>query len=316
VSTVIIGKLATLFAVVAIGWLAGRTAAFRGRAALRLVTDLAFLVFTPALLFRLTATGDLAALPWTVLAVYFGPAVALLLAVHGWQRLRAPRPPAAPSVRAITTTFGNTVQLGRGALRGAADRLERAALRPALRGGRGRDHGRAGRLHAGVRADRVGLAVRARPAVIAGGCQGGPVTFPLLRQTVLECTDARALAEFYRALLGLHYRPGDEPPAPGEPDPRGADWLVLRNPPGPGLAFQQVSELPRSTWPEPGIPQQLHVDTTVPTVAELDRQHARVLELGGTLLLDRSDDPEEPLRVYADLAGHPFCVFVGEPPRD
>ena len=27
--------------------------------------------------------------------------------------------------------------------------------------------------------------------------------------------------------------------------------------------------------------------------------------------LDRSDDPDEPLRVYADLAGHPFCVFVG-----
>jgi hypothetical protein len=28
------------------------------------------------------------------------------------------------------------------------------------------------------------------------------------------------------------------------------------------------------------------------------------------MLYDRSDDPEEPLRVYADLAGHPFCIFV------
>ena len=29
-----------------------------------------------------------------------------------------------------------------------------------------------------------------------------------------------------------------------------------------------------------------------------------------TLRLDRSDDPEEPLYVYADPAGHPFCIFV------
>jgi hypothetical protein len=49
---------------------------------------------------------------------------------------------------------------------------------------------------------------------------------------------------------------------------------------------------------------------TVPTVADLETQHERVLALGGRLLDDRSDDPEEPLRVYADLAGHPFCIFV------
>jgi hypothetical protein len=45
--------------------------------------------------------------------------------------------------------------------------------------------------------------------------------FPEFRQVVLDSTDARALAEFYRQLLGLAYRPGDEPPAEGEPDPRG-----------------------------------------------------------------------------------------------
>jgi hypothetical protein len=32
--------------------------------------------------------------------------------------------------------------------------------------------------------------------------------------------------------------------------------------------------------------------------------------LGARLLLDRSDDQDEPLRVYADPAGHPFCIFV------
>ena len=47
--------------------------------------------------------------------------------------------------------------------------------------------------------------------------------FPTLRAVVLDTTDARTLAEFYRQLLGYDYRSGDEPPAPGEPDPRGSD---------------------------------------------------------------------------------------------
>ncbi|MGV9764002.1 VOC family protein [Micromonospora tulbaghiae] len=133
-----------------------------------------------------------------------------------------------------------------------------------------------------------------------------------LCQVVLDCTDARALAEFYRILLSLVYRPGDEPPAAGEPDERGRDWLVLRTAQDvPQLAFQQVDRLLEATWPEGEVPQQLHLDLTVPSVAELDRQHDRVLALGGRLLLDRADDPDEPLRVYADPAGHPFCVFVG-----
>ncbi|TXK35588.1 VOC family protein [Nonomuraea sp. C10] len=134
---------------------------------------------------------------------------------------------------------------------------------------------------------------------------------PRLCQVVLDCPDARALAEFYRALLGLVYRPGDEPPEAGADDERGRDWLVLRTPGGASqLAFQQVDELPEATWPQDGVPQQLHLDLTVPSVEDLRTQHDRVLSLGGRLLLDRMDDEEEPLRVYADLAGHPFCVFV------
>jgi catechol 2,3-dioxygenase-like lactoylglutathione lyase family enzyme len=132
-------------------------------------------------------------------------------------------------------------------------------------------------------------------------------TVPQLLQTVLDCTDPRLLAEFYRRLLGLEYRPGDEPT--GEvPD---ADWLVLVGSDGRRrLAFQQVHELPETTWPEPGVPQQMHLDTTVRTRAELDAQHERALSLGARLVLDRTDDPDEPLRVYADPAGHRFCIFV------
>lgn len=123
---------------------------------------------------------------------------------------------------------------------------------------------------------------------------------------VLDTTDARGLAEFYRELLGYEYRAGDEPPDDDRPD-----WLVLRDPNSASrIAFQLVDALPPSSWPAEGVPQQLHLDLTVDSKSALDVQHERVLRLGARLLLDRSDDEQEPLRVYADPAGHPFCVFV------
>ena len=134
---------------------------------------------------------------------------------------------------------------------------------------------------------------------------------PALRQVVLDCRDARALAEFYRRLLGYTYRPGDDAPAAGEPDPRGQDWLVLQDADGNRrVAFQQVADLPEVTWPDGPHRQQLHLDLTVPSAAALVVQHERARSLGARLLQDRSDDPDEPLRVYADPAGHPFCIFV------
>jgi catechol 2,3-dioxygenase-like lactoylglutathione lyase family enzyme len=134
---------------------------------------------------------------------------------------------------------------------------------------------------------------------------------PSFRQVVIDTLNARASAEFYRDLLGLVYRPGDAPPPPDEPDPAGADWLVLTRPDGERLlAFQQVDRLVASTWPDDAVPQQLHLDFVVSSREELLRHHDRVLALGGSMLLDRVDDDAEPLRVYADPSGHPFCLFV------
>lgn len=135
-------------------------------------------------------------------------------------------------------------------------------------------------------------------------------SFPAIVQVVLDTTDARALAEFYRQLLGLQYPRGQEPQSADQPDPA-SDWLVLRDSTGTNrLAFQQVAKLPKATWPEGPIPQQLHLDLSVPTMQEFNAQHERALALGARVLRDRSDDPQEPLRVYADPAGHPFCIFV------
>jgi catechol 2,3-dioxygenase-like lactoylglutathione lyase family enzyme len=133
------------------------------------------------------------------------------------------------------------------------------------------------------------------------------MSHPQLLHTVLDAVDVRREAEFWRELLGLSYRPGDEVPE-GDDD---LDWLVLTHPDGGrALAFQQVDEQARTTWPSQEVPMQLHLDLTVATREELDDQHARALALGATVLLDRTDDEDEPLYVFADPEGHPFCIFV------
>ena len=129
---------------------------------------------------------------------------------------------------------------------------------------------------------------------------------PRIRQVVLDCAEARPLAEFYRHLFDLTYRPSDVEPRPGE------DWLVLQNPhTGVNLAFQAIGESYRPPVWDGDPPMQAHLDTTVEDVDALWAADARVRELGGVLRHDRTDDASEPLRVYTDPAGHPFCIFVG-----
>ena len=136
-------------------------------------------------------------------------------------------------------------------------------------------------------------------------------TYPTIVQTVLDCANPRETAEFYRQMFGLHYRDGDEVPPEGQPDENGDDWLVLLQPDGTrSLAFGKADDLAETTWPEHGVPQQMHLDTCVGSVEELERQHERALALGARLRFDRTDDPDEPLRVYADPSGHLFCLFV------
>ena len=99
---------------------------------------------------------------------------------------------------------------------------------------------------------------------------------------VVDTTDARRSAEFYRRLLDLRYRVGDEPPPVGEPDPAGADWLMLEQPDGGvRIGFQQVATLARSTWPDAAVPQQLHLDFEVP-VGQLADARAKASWLPGT----------------------------------
>jgi malonate transporter and related proteins len=109
-------KLLAVLVTAAIGYLAGRmrwlTIGAPGSDAALVLSNVAFYVFIPALLFRTTARLDFATLPWRTIAAFFVPVVAVMLAVYAWQRARGPATPAVPTVRAIAVAFGNTVQLG------------------------------------------------------------------------------------------------------------------------------------------------------------------------------------------------------------
>ena len=110
--------------------------------------------------------------------------------------------------------------------------------------------------------------------------------YPRLLHTAIDSTDARALAEFYRELLGLRYRQGDEPPAGGGSGDAG--WLVLVDSGGDRkLAFQQVDRLERTTWPEHDVPMQMHLDFTVPRREDLERGQ------GVYIILYNGDQPDE-----------------------
>jgi predicted permease len=116
-AAVVIKLLAVLFTA-AIGFVAAKmrwlSVGAPGSDTARVLSNAAFYVFVPALLFRTTARLDLATMPWRIVAAYFGPVLAVMFAVYAWQRWRggAAMAPAAPSVRAISVSFGNSVQLG------------------------------------------------------------------------------------------------------------------------------------------------------------------------------------------------------------
>ena len=107
-----------------------------------------------------------------------------------------------------------------------------------------------------------------------------------LHHVVLDCSDPASLASFYSQLLGQ--------PITYQSD----DWVVVAaNDTSSGLAFQLAPDHRPPTWPDPAVPQQVHLDVMVEDVAAVE---SRVLALGAKKLGGEN--------VYADPAGHPFCL--------
>ena len=112
-SWLVLPKLLAMFIVVGIGWWAGRRRWLGEGDTARVLGNAAFMVFVPALLFRTAARLDLAALPWRTLAAFFVPALLTMLAVYLLFRWRDHAvQPARASVRAISASYGNAVQVG------------------------------------------------------------------------------------------------------------------------------------------------------------------------------------------------------------
>ncbi|WP_225840196.1 VOC family protein [Streptomyces sp. NK08204] len=107
---------------------------------------------------------------------------------------------------------------------------------------------------------------------------------------VLDCPDPRALAGFYAGVLGGTVE-GD------------GEWVDLKMPGGQALAFQRADGYTAPKWPAPDDSQQFHLDLVV---EDLDAAEEGVLKLGARPL--DTADRSRTWRVYADPAGHPFCL--------
>jgi catechol 2,3-dioxygenase-like lactoylglutathione lyase family enzyme len=112
-----------------------------------------------------------------------------------------------------------------------------------------------------------------------------------LHHVVIDCPDPAELADFYAELLGLAVTYRDE------------DWVVIaRDDTSSGVAFQRAPDHRPPRWPDPERPQQFHLDVMVDDVAAAE---PAVLALGA----HRLTGDAQTSHVYADPAGHPFCLI-------
>lgn len=107
-----------------------------------------------------------------------------------------------------------------------------------------------------------------------------------LHHVVIDCPDPRSLAAFYARLLAQPVTYASD------------DWVVVAaDDTSSRLAFQLAPDHRAPSWPDPAVPQQLHLDVMVEDVAAATSE---VVALGATALNGEG--------VFADPAGHPFCL--------
>jgi len=113
-----------------------------------------------------------------------------------------------------------------------------------------------------------------------------------LHHVVFDCPDPVALASFYAELTGWSITYND------------GEWVVVSvNDETSGLAFQLAPDFQPPQWPDPNHPQQVHLDVMVDDIRAAE---PLVLALGARRLA--ADDSD--FHVYADPAGHPFCLIT------
>jgi uncharacterized glyoxalase superfamily protein PhnB len=111
-----------------------------------------------------------------------------------------------------------------------------------------------------------------------------------LSSVTLDCPNAGDLAAFYADITG------------GKVTFLNDAWATV-NSPGGRIEFQTAPEYTPPTWPDPTSSMQVHLDFYVD---DLDAAEARVLAAGATKYAFQPNDDH--CYVFADPAGHPFCL--------
>ena len=117
---------------------------------------------------------------------------------------------------------------------------------------------------------------------------------------VFDAADLAAESAFWAAILDGHVFTDERFHTVFDGD---GNWLI-----GVQLAPDHVPP----DWPD-GNPQQVHLDLHV---SDPVSAHTRAIGLGARLLKDGDPTANEGHRVYADPAGHPFCIGWGHPDDD
>lgn len=118
-----------------------------------------------------------------------------------------------------------------------------------------------------------------------------------IRQTivVLDAADISAVSSFWAGLLGGTVEADD-------------DWHSIYVDGQHRMDVQLAPDHVQPEWPD-GTPQQIHLDVYVEDIAAA---HTEALALGARLLQAVDDlGAGSGFQVYADPAGHPFCLCWG-----
>jgi predicted enzyme related to lactoylglutathione lyase len=112
---------------------------------------------------------------------------------------------------------------------------------------------------------------------------------------VLDAADVNAVSTFWAGLLGGTVERDD-------------DWHTILVNGEERMGIQSAPDHVQPEWPD-GQPQQIHLDLYIDDLAAAHQDAVRL----GAKLLKPAEDPNAKagFQVYADPAGHPFCLCWG-----
>lgn len=113
---------------------------------------------------------------------------------------------------------------------------------------------------------------------------------------VLDCAEAKELADFYAMLLNAEVRVGNDP-----------DFVEVVGHRGVHLAIRRDHGYAPPSWPRPDDSQQAHLRILVAR-EDLDEAEREAVGLGARPLGAKDNEGASDARLYSDPAGHPFTL--------